>query len=198
MHPILKKVEKNFKLAPYFWWGDYIDVRFFLAYQVSKEKKKKILDIGCGAGIILSMASDSCFKCGIDIDLVSLNYAKTIVPNGYFFKSKASFLPFKDNVFEIILLSHLLGEINDKKEKEIIMKEVYRCLKQNGLLLITNTNRDNFITGRFRDKKLSLKELKELVLKEDFEIKSIIGWNPIPSFIFFLPKKIKKGYQLSF
>ena len=58
--------------APQYWWGDPLDVRFFLCEELSKLRNKKILDIGCNVGIALNCADDSNTKYGFDLD------AKTI------------------------------------------------------------------------------------------------------------------------
>ena len=58
-------------------WGDYFDSRFLIANIISKEKNSYILDIGCGAGVLLHL-SNSKNKIGIEIEFNVLKQAQKL------------------------------------------------------------------------------------------------------------------------
>jgi len=86
---------------------------------------RKVLDAGCGPGILSNMFPDKC----ISVD---------IVKNPFWFGKNLIIgdvcnLPFKPNTFDGIFCSQVLEHI---KSPEKSIKEFYRVIKQNGKLAI--------------------------------------------------------------
>jgi SAM-dependent methyltransferase len=90
------------------------------------KNSKKILDIGCSLGRIISISPEKIQ--GIDIDNDALKIAKE---RGYNVKyaNVTKKLPFKNNSFDAIYCSHLVEHLDDPL---YLMKEIKRILKKNG------------------------------------------------------------------
>lgn len=102
-------------------------------------QNKKFLEIGCGLGYFSNKAVKMGAKVtGIDIGpkLVSIN--KKLTPKGKFIVSSASKLPFKDGMFDVVLSTEVIEHVDNQKDA---IKEMFRVLKKNGVLVITTPNR---------------------------------------------------------
>ncbi len=104
------------------------------------EKNHKILDVGCGGGVILNyLIKKSDFVYGSELSPKRLHNLKKC------FKNKAVFIEmdiekkskFKDNFFDIIILSDVLEHVINRDNS---MKELKRILKPKGLLVILTPN----------------------------------------------------------
>jgi len=162
--------------APNHFWGDPLDVRFYLCKKLAEIKNKKILDIGCGVGIILTCLDNTNKVLGIDIDENVLQVAKKLNP--LFSFKKLDWHKLKTGQkFDVILLIHSL-ELIDRGERLAILSKIYDLLRKDGVLILTTPNRQN---RYYRKKlnKLTEEEEKELLTSTGF--KGIIyGWNPFP------------------
>jgi 2-polyprenyl-3-methyl-5-hydroxy-6-metoxy-1,4-benzoquinol methylase len=63
------KVKKLWmQIAPQWWWGDHIDVRFYVYHKLSKLRNKKVLDIACNAGVLLTALHPNNEAYGIELE----------------------------------------------------------------------------------------------------------------------------------
>lgn len=85
---------------------------------------KRVLDLGCGKKPYFQLFKESNY---IGLDLPNKNVFADIYGN-------ALFLPFKDNVFDVVLCSQVLEHIN---EVELALNEIFRVLKKGGHLILT-------------------------------------------------------------
>lgn len=105
---------------------------------------KKILDIGCGDGLILRSIKNK-FKntslFGIDLSEDNQKFLKqhNILVQGVDISSEK--LPFKDNSLDIIICTEVIEHVFDCQH---MVNEMYRVLKKNGTLFITTHNSFNF------------------------------------------------------
>jgi len=185
---MVKKVKRKWmRYAPRMWWGDNVDVRFYLASKLRDIRGKKILDAGCNAGIILSEIDSSNHKTGIDIEVKLLSIARSLNPGSRVEEMDTLALSFEDSSFDIVVLAHMLQEFHTTEEKRVLMKNVYRVLKPGGRVFITTPNR------RYRrysgvSRMLTFEELDGLLCQDfDYRIK---GFNPFPPFPYFLPNAV--------
>ena len=99
-----------------------------------------LLDIGCGYACF-TRSSKARHIVGVDLD-------RNVWKEGYQYRKSnfdavladATYLPFKDQVFDVIIMTEVLEHIpNDK----LCIKNVYRVLQSKGKLLITTPNGDH-------------------------------------------------------
>lgn len=169
--------------APGLWWGDHLDVRFFLSSRLSELRNKKVLDLACGVGVILSEVNDTNYKVGIDISQKALMVAKKLNPNGNFVVGDICKLPFKDESFDTVYAAHVIPGAdfgipenkNIKNEQKNMVQEMNRILEKDGILLLTTPNANH---KKYTEVKLNYGELHSLLEGYfDFEI---LGYNPLP------------------
>ena len=109
----------------------------------------RCLEIGCSTGINTNFLSDIFAEClGIDIDdeAVKFGYGKK-KQNVIFFIGDAMQLPFRSDVFDVILCNHVYEHVPDS---ELLMKEVYRILKREGFCYFAAGNKYSLIEGHYR------------------------------------------------
>ena len=96
-----------------------------------KNKKGKILDLGCGSG--RNFARTKGIVYAVDFSQKMLDYAKDYAKKQKFKiitkKVSTSKLPFKDNFFDRAIFIATLHCIDSEKKREKALKELYRVLK---------------------------------------------------------------------
>jgi ubiquinone/menaquinone biosynthesis C-methylase UbiE len=92
----------------------------------------KILDIGCGTGLILSFLPDG--NTGIDFSIEALKVARKRCPNNILLHRTFPPLPFDDCSFQIALCTEVLEHVDIPS---IILSEAYRILAPGGTLVVT-------------------------------------------------------------
>ncbi|MDD5454926.1 MAG: class I SAM-dependent methyltransferase [Candidatus Ratteibacteria bacterium] len=109
-------------------------INSFLKITRSMSNINRALDIGCGTGIYADLLS------GLSKEIFATDIKKTVL-----FRNKSSFiqmdlqmLGFKNNTFDFIVCSEVLEHIEDLNSG---LKEIYRVLKPNGIILISVPNR---------------------------------------------------------
>ena len=115
----------------------------------------KVLDLGCASGIITRVLAP-CFKriVGTDIDLHALEYARSPETNhAVFFPSDAMNLPFKNEVFDIVICAHVYEHVPDSAK---LMGEIRRVLKQGGVCFFAAGNRVRLVEPHYRLPLLSI------------------------------------------
>lgn len=196
---IFKEVKRKWMhYSPEGWWGDSIDVRFYLISELKKEQNKRILDIGCNIGIILSEIDNSNNKFGIDISKEFIKKAKGVDKKATFLCGNMYDLPFKSESFDLVIAAHVIPGCdfyvreNEKNFlQSMMLNEIYRILNKKGILYLTTPNKDH--PAYWGTSKMNYEGLS-LFLKP-FLNNRIYNYNPIPSFLFFLPKNIKRRIQ---
>lgn len=118
--------------------GDYItrDRIKYIAKQISSNVT--VLDVGFGYGFLEQQLVNSKLIIklyGVDISEVA---AKRLIHHlgRHFIVANANSIPFKGNTFDVICLLEVL-EHAFQKEKDLILKEIYRLLKPNGKLIVS-------------------------------------------------------------
>ncbi len=182
-----------------YFWGDPFDSRFYITYLISKEKKDVILDIGCGAGVLLHFANAS-FKIGIDYSFESLLAAKKIDSKLELISGDARNLPFKDEFFSNILAIHIISAFLKKDDRKKTCKEIKRIASKNSKILIAGSNRrsKHFKKTHSLENRLSYPHYEEIVdaFKNDFQV-NIEGYGPFSrefmfpfKFVYKIPDKV--------
>ncbi len=151
------------------WWFQVqrrLVKRFFLL-----RRHALFLDIGCGTGNTLSCLS--LFEgVGLDIEPLALEICRAKkLPR--LLRADASSLPFQDESFHGILILGVLYHQGVKEEGEVL-KEAWRVLKREGILLVTEPafeflRRPHDIVEHTR-KRYTREELAQLVAGAGFKI----------------------------
>jgi len=113
-------------------------------YHKSTEENIRILDMGCGDGVLLYLLSKKLKNAevelyGVDLSDVAIKTAinkfnKEGVGNKFFFKTENVYkTSFKDEMFDVIVSSDVIEHLS---EPETFLKEVKRLLKPKGFLVI--------------------------------------------------------------
>jgi len=115
---------------------------------------KHVLDAACGTGYGSKMMAiaGAASVVGVDIDPDSIQLAKTEYRDDkiQFQTADVCALPFQDKMFDIVVSFDTIEHIPDG---DVLIKETWRVLKDDGLLLISPPNRHFGSPGRFREEK---------------------------------------------
>jgi len=128
--------KEMYNLENYHWWflGKKTLLCAFLAkYADLKNHSMKILDVGCGTGMIMFLLKNYGETYGIDISEEALNFCR-LRGHKYLKKARANNVPFDNQFFDLVIAFDLLEHLEDD---EGAVKEFYRILKKGGILLIS-------------------------------------------------------------
>jgi len=162
----------------------YINERNFLSNAFGTSNN--ILDAGGGTGFHLHTAlEDSHRKITVlDGNDTLLNEGKTLFPDSRFVKGTCCDMPFSNEEFDGILVRANLLYFSDKAS---YIKECYRVLKPNGVLVIIDRNRfdiTNLVANFLKTKQdpfelysdfMTFTYLEKLLMKEGFTIQAKKG-----------------------
>jgi ubiquinone/menaquinone biosynthesis C-methylase UbiE len=108
------------------------------------------LDIGCSSGIITSLLGNHFqMSIGMDIDQEAIEYAQnhSSSPRAQFLIADSMALPFHNNSMNVIVCNHIYEHVPQAK---LMMDEVYRVLKEDGLCYFSAGNKYMIIEGHYR------------------------------------------------
>lgn len=139
---MFQKVMRLFeKVGTIHFWGDYFDGRFFVADIVMRRKADYILDIGCGAGVLL-MLTESKNRIGVEMKFESLKDAKRTDGDIQCVQADAGYLPFRDGFCPLVLTMHLFPVMKSMNaEWRNAVREIERIETDGAEILITGANR---------------------------------------------------------
>ncbi len=187
----------------------------YILDQINKEniKKLKILDIGCGGGIICEpLARLGAKVTGIDfapnnINAAKIHSKKNKLKINYIYKDieKSKI----DEKFDVILMFEVLEHLDNWKKT---ITKIKKNLNKNGIIIISTINRNlfskllainiaenilNWIPKGTHDynKLIKPEELKKVLLQENFHFKNIKGlvFNPLSR-----EWKLSKNYMINY
>jgi len=100
---------------------------------------RKILEIGCGEGDVLSLFRDlgatETNLHGVEIRPDALAKARQRLPQAQFLECDASALPFGDNTFDLVALFTVISSIDSKQMVASIARECDRVLQEGGVVV---------------------------------------------------------------
>ena len=131
-----EEIAKDFASTRKVFWQEL----YFLGDNI--KNGDSILDIGCGNGRFLEVIKGKVFQyTGIDNSESLITYAKKWQGDkGKFIHADALSLPFENDSFDVVVSFGVLHHIPSKKFRKQFLKEAYRVLKKDGLLIITVWN----------------------------------------------------------
>lgn len=114
--------------------------------QIKKDSKGKLLDIGCGSGVLsveLAVKCPALTVYGIDYWVKTWDYSKegceelakkhNVSERVRFERASASSLPFPNSSFDFVISNMVFHEVADAKDKREVIKEALRVLKKDGV-----------------------------------------------------------------
>ena len=109
-------------------------------------KNPKILDAGCGDGVITKYLAQvpGARVVGVDYNSLRLRRAKKILPNVEFKVGNLRRLSFKDGSFDVVVAHHVLEHI---KNDTAILRELSRVVKRKGIIIIGVPNERSVIAN---------------------------------------------------
>ncbi len=142
--------------------------RYSLTFELIKNKK--VLDIACGEGYGVNLMSNYAnHVTGIDIDKKVIRKAnqKYTNKNIKFIEGSILNIPSPNNSFDIVICFETLEHV---EEHELLISEIKRVLKHDGLLIISTPDKINYSNNQasknpFHKKELTGTEFKYLINK---------------------------------
>jgi len=102
---------------------------------LNPQKNDVVLDAGCGSGFFTYEIAKICRCIGVDWNISgNLAHAMHKLPSVSYMKADVQKMPFKDEIFDKILLSSVLQMVEDD---EALLRECYRVLKEDGILVLS-------------------------------------------------------------
>jgi SAM-dependent methyltransferase len=113
----------------------YVVQRLLLSrHLVLQEEVQKLLDVGCGDGILLSLIGDDVEKHGVDI---LAHIPESSGRTNYLRHDVSSGLPYPDGTFDVVHSSELIEHLLDT---EFFLRECRRILRPGGKLVVSTPN----------------------------------------------------------
>ncbi|MCJ7732941.1 MAG: class I SAM-dependent methyltransferase [Anaerolineales bacterium] len=143
---------------------------------VEKLKTGSILDVACGTGTLLVMASEKGLSCyGLDLSQGMLNQAKSKVPKAEFKKASFYGIPYPDGSFDYVVATNALsgGYIDAKK----VIAEMIRVCKRGGEIYLAEwpkASEDNLMERLF----VKLASFTDDAPKDYLKIFRELGYEP--------------------
>lgn len=130
-----KGVEKN--IFQRIWHTNKLRVLLQFVLSVNRENIfKRILDVGCASGWMISNIADAYpgAKCyGVDVYEKGIWYAKKLYPHISFLVEDAHGMHFATNTFDLVTCTEVLEHVDNPKE---VLLEIKRVLKRDGVAFI--------------------------------------------------------------
>ena len=161
-----KKLDKNWKYLPI-----YLEKMNIINRILVRFKNAKILDAGCGEGVLV----DKYRKKGFNILGLDLNYSSKHIKKGNIKK-----MPFKNQEFDLVLCLDVLEHSNISDHEKMI-KELERVTKKNGFIIFGLPNLAHF------GSRISFLFTGNLLRTS--EVERHMGDRPIKEFIKLIKKK---------
>ena len=99
-----------------------------------------VLDVGVGAGRTVPALSERSLYVAIDFSRNMLRLAHTRFPTVSFVEADARAIPFRDESFDVVLFSFNGIDSLDDDERQVVLGEVRRVLKPQGLFIYSRHN----------------------------------------------------------
>lgn len=157
----------------------------------------KILDIGCSTGITAEFLKRHGWTCGVDFCREALRFCR-MQDGSILVQANVCNLPFLAESCEVVAAFDLLEHIQEDKRA---IREFGRVLKRNGFLIVS-VPAYKILWGRLDDiaqhcRRYRLKELREKLNKEGFEIKKISHINCLLFFAVLISRLTERLFRNS-
>ena len=136
----VSKVLRNYWVAV-FWRKRSLHLDNMIILEDSKKlgemldfvERPLVLDVGCGWGKaslrVNNYLGGKAFLVGIDLDGVSLEYGKSLNHDICFLKAHMTYLPFRENMFDLVVVGRALHEVGSSDKQDETLVGFTRVLK---------------------------------------------------------------------
>ncbi|AKM79445.1 MAG: Methyltransferase type 11 [Candidatus Beckwithbacteria bacterium GW2011_GWB1_47_15] len=131
-----RQVEKNI-----FTYSSFVAARYHqVISQLPRDKSLKVLDLGCGDGVLIYLASQKHPGefTGVDTDALSLKAARRQLQNrgvaAKLIKASAYHLPFPENSFDVVIAAEVIEHLRSPQK---MLTEAAKVLKPGGKMILT-------------------------------------------------------------
>ncbi|HBG47791.1 MAG TPA: methyltransferase type 11 [Deltaproteobacteria bacterium] len=131
-----QEYEKMYEMEDSYWWfrGKH-EILLGLFKRLPASQGKKILDVGCGTGGLLSKLGRYGSPYGIDFSTTALSYCrKRGLPN--LARGTAESLPFQDETFDVVTAIDVFYHRN-VRDDQTVLRELARTLKKGGRVILS-------------------------------------------------------------
>lgn len=118
------------------------DAFYARAVSLHRNYHGKILDIGCGQGLLIKKiraCTPDVKMHGIDLSQKLCEISKRNNPDAYILNGDAESLPYDDDSFDFVFMTEALEHMLDYDRA---LSEAHRVLKPGGIFIVTVPNRD--------------------------------------------------------
>ncbi|MCD6471014.1 class I SAM-dependent methyltransferase [bacterium] len=130
-----KTIAENFSGTRAYLWPE------LLRFEEYVKEGDKVLDLGCGNGRFYELFKNKKVEyIGVDNCQKLISLARKKYPNANFIFGDALNLPFKNSEFDLVFSIAVFHHIPSQKYRRQVLKEIYRVLKPDGLLVLTVWN----------------------------------------------------------
>lgn len=188
----------------YYWW--HVGKRKLVLEMLKKffstggiKLPAKILDVGCGTGIIMQELMSYGKIWGLDINDKALQYCHAKKAGDFLLKTDLEQeLPFKESFFDAVLCLDVLEHIQNE---ELVLSEFFRILKKEGVLILMVPAYQYLwsywdrMAGHYR--RYNTKRLENILKQNGFKVEKLTYYNLfalLPAIIFRL---IKSRFSLT-
>jgi len=141
----------------------------FINGLIEDDKQKKIIDIGCGNGLISSKFDYSYVKYGIEISKAAAEKAKKYISN--INTKPLGRDTYDEEFFDVVFSYHVIEHIADPIS---FIENIHHIMKTHGKLVLGTPNFDCAMARRFGDKFRLLHDKTHISLFSDFSLKDLL------------------------
>ncbi len=190
----------NITFAKYsmYWWSN----RFYAMLARRHGKRgARLLEVGSGMGHLVGQLEDAFETYGIDVNHWATAQSKAVVKSSQLQTASAQELPYKDGVFNVVIIKHIVEHLPDPQKA---IREIGRVTEQGGILILATPNLDSLLKPWKGDKWIGYQDPTHISLKRPAEWIDLIrsaDFNPLKVFsdgfwdvpyIRYVPKQIQK------
>lgn len=162
-------------------------MRFELAREISTYSQSRLLEVGCGAGVLLAAAECTNMTVGVDTSRERLAASVATSPRSRSVCADMERLPFQPRVFDAVILAGVMEISSDRRR---FLDDVMSLTRPGGRVLVATPNGEHWL---YRDSSamLSARELQEALA--GWVDVHLGGYNATPSLLWFLPNSLLRS-----
>lgn len=145
------------------------EIAFINALPSSRTQCRKVLDVGCGAGFVLSAVDSSWETYGLEVSQKAADLAKKYIQHVHVGPLTADTYPAE--CFDAVTCLHVIEHVEDPVG---FMQNICRILKTHGHLVIATPNFDSGAARRFQEKFRLLHDQTHISLFGDWGLRLLL------------------------